>query len=161
MNWILSQWRLRRSMTFAGFAVGLMCCSCAAQVGGVARPVAAPQPVIIDTDIGDDIDDALAVGLALSSPELKIVGITSAWGDTELRARMLDRLLNETGRSDIPVAVGIEKQQWAARSRRLGGRSGSHLVSIRRRWTFAGADRTAARGDYADLAGADDESGGR
>jgi purine nucleosidase len=67
------------------------------------------QLVIIDTDIGDDIDDVLAVGLALSSPELKILGITSAWGDTELRARMLDRLLCETGRSDIPVAVGIEK----------------------------------------------------
>ncbi len=68
-----------------------------------------PELVIIDTDIGDDIDDVLAVGLALSSPELKILGITSAWGNTELRARMLDRLLCETGRSDIPVAVGIEK----------------------------------------------------
>jgi purine nucleosidase len=68
-----------------------------------------PQLVIIDTDIGDDIDDAFAVGLALSSPELKILGITSAWGDTALRARLLDRLLCETGRSDIPVAVGIEK----------------------------------------------------
>ena len=68
-----------------------------------------PQLVIIDTDIGDDIDDAFAVGLALSSPELKILGITSAWGDTALRARLLDRLLCETGRTDIPVAVGIEK----------------------------------------------------
>src|ERR1700733_10566816 len=67
------------------------------------------QKVIIDTDIGDDIDDAFAVGLALSSPELKVLGITSAWGDTELRARLLDRLLCETGRADIPVAVGIEK----------------------------------------------------
>ena len=55
------------------------------------------QKVIIDTDIGDDIDDVLAVGLALSSPELKILGISSAWGDTELRSRMLDRLLCETG----------------------------------------------------------------
>jgi purine nucleosidase len=68
-----------------------------------------PQLAIIDTDIGDDIDDAFAVGLALSSPELKILGITSAWGDTALRARLLDRLLCETGRTDIPVAVGIEK----------------------------------------------------
>jgi purine nucleosidase len=68
-----------------------------------------PQLVIIDTDIGDDIDDAFAVGLALSSPELKILGITSAWGDTALRARLLDRLLCETGRTDIPVAIGIEK----------------------------------------------------
>jgi purine nucleosidase len=68
-----------------------------------------PELVIIDTDIGDDFDDALAVGLAISSPELKILGITSAWGDTALRARLLDRLLCETGRTDIPVAVGIEK----------------------------------------------------
>ncbi len=68
-----------------------------------------PELVIIDTDIGDDIDDVLAIGLALSSPELKILGITSAWGDTALRARMIDRLLCQTGRTDIPVAVGIEK----------------------------------------------------
>jgi inosine-uridine nucleoside N-ribohydrolase len=68
-----------------------------------------PGLVIIDTDIGDDIDDVLAVGLALSSPEVRILGIESAWGDTALRARMIDRLLCETGRTDIPVAVGIEK----------------------------------------------------
>lgn len=67
------------------------------------------QMVIIDTDIGDDIDDVFAVGLALNSPELKILGITSAWGDTKLRARLLDRLLRETGRTDIPVAVGVER----------------------------------------------------
>jgi inosine-uridine nucleoside N-ribohydrolase len=65
------------------------------------------QLVILDTDIGDDIDDAFAVGLALSSPELKLVGITAAWGDTALRARMIDRLLCETGRADIPVAAGV------------------------------------------------------
>jgi purine nucleosidase len=74
-----------------------------------AATTAQPELVIIDTDIGDDIDDAFAVGLALASPELKIVGITSAWGDTALRARLLDRLLCETGRTDIPVAIGIEK----------------------------------------------------
>jgi purine nucleosidase len=70
--------------------------------------VSIPQPVIIDTDVGDDIDDAFALGLALSSPDLKILGITSAWGNTQLRARLLDRLLTETGHTDIPVAVGIE-----------------------------------------------------
>ena len=69
----------------------------------------APQKVIIDTDIGDDVDDAFAVALALQSPELKIVGITSAWGDTKLRARLLDRFLQEAGQPDIPVAIGIEK----------------------------------------------------
>jgi purine nucleosidase len=66
------------------------------------------QKVIIDTDIGDDVDDVFAVSLALASPELKILGITSAWGDTELRSRMLDRLLCEAGRSDIPVLSGVK-----------------------------------------------------
>ncbi len=66
-----------------------------------------PELVIFDTDIGDDIDDVFALGLALSSPELKIVGITSAWGDTALRSRMIDRVLCETGRSDIPVLTGV------------------------------------------------------
>jgi inosine-uridine nucleoside N-ribohydrolase len=68
---------------------------------------AKPELVIFDTDIGDDIDDVFALGLALSSPEFKIVGITSAWGDTALRSRMIDRVLCETGRSDIPVLTGV------------------------------------------------------
>src|SRR5258708_20006764 len=69
----------------------------------------AAEKIIIDTDIGGDIDDAFAVGLALQSPEFNILGISSAWGDTHLRARLLSRLLKEPGRTDIPVAMGIAK----------------------------------------------------
>ncbi len=65
-----------------------------------------PEKVIIDTDIGDDIDDAFAVALALRSPELEILGITTTFGDTETRAKLLDRFLAEVGRPDIPVATG-------------------------------------------------------
>jgi inosine-uridine nucleoside N-ribohydrolase len=68
---------------------------------------AAPHKVIVDMDIGDDIDDAFALGLLLQSPELEIIGITTAWGDTALRAQLLERLLRETGHSNIPVAQGI------------------------------------------------------
>jgi inosine-uridine nucleoside N-ribohydrolase len=68
----------------------------------------APQLSILDTDIGDDIDDAFALALALRSPELKILGITTAFGDTELRARLVDRYLKAVGRSDIPVAAGVQ-----------------------------------------------------
>lgn len=67
---------------------------------------AAPEKIIIDTDIGDDIDDAFAVALALGSPELQILGISTTFGDTETRAKLIDRLLGEVGRSDIPVAIG-------------------------------------------------------
>ena len=76
------------------------------QAPGDAATGAQPQLVIIDTDIGDDIDDAFALALALESPELKILGITTTFGDTEMRARLLDRYLAAAGRSDIPVAAG-------------------------------------------------------
>jgi purine nucleosidase len=94
-----------------------VCCLPTTSVCSFAQSIATnktdagPQKIIIDTDIGDDVDDAFAVGLALQSPEFKIVGITTAWGDTKLRARLLDRLLKDVGRSDIPVAVGIEKHK--------------------------------------------------
>src|SRR3979490_195214 len=68
---------------------------------------APPEKVIIDTDIGDDIDDAFAVALALRSPELQILGITTTFGDTETRAKLLDRFLAEVGRPEIPGAVGV------------------------------------------------------
>lgn len=67
---------------------------------------ATAEKIIIDTDIGDDVDDAFAVALALRSPELQIVGISTTFGDTETRAKLLDRLLGEAGRTDIPVAAG-------------------------------------------------------
>src|SRR5271167_396691 len=80
--------------------------SAAAQSGG-PKGVPASQKVIIDTDIGGDIDDAFAVALAVQSPEFRILGITTASGDTTMRARLVTRLLNETGHKEIPVAAGI------------------------------------------------------
>jgi inosine-uridine nucleoside N-ribohydrolase len=82
---------------------------CLAQSFALATtPRTAPaEKVIIDTDIGDDIDDAFAVALALRSPELQILGITTTFGDTEMRAKLLDRMLGEVGRADIPVAAGV------------------------------------------------------
>jgi inosine-uridine nucleoside N-ribohydrolase len=67
---------------------------------------AVPEKIIIDTDIGDDIDDAFALALALRSPELQILGVTATFGDTETRAKLLDRFLGEVGRADLPVAAG-------------------------------------------------------
>src|SRR5256885_17150816 len=56
---------------------------------------ASKNRIVLDTDIGDDVDDAFALALALSSPELEIVGITTAWGDTHLRTRLVERFLTE------------------------------------------------------------------
>jgi purine nucleosidase len=65
------------------------------------------QLVIIDTDIGDDIDDAFALALAERTPQFHILGITTAFGDTTLRAQLVIRFLAATGHPDIPVAAGI------------------------------------------------------
>ncbi len=79
------------------------------------------QKVIVDTDIGDDIDDAYALTLALHSPELEILGVTTAWGNTALRAQLAARLLAASGASKIPVVAGVpthskstfSQQAWA------------------------------------------------
>jgi purine nucleosidase len=65
-----------------------------------------PTPVFVDTDIGDDIDDALALALLLCSPELRVVGVSTVFGDTHLRARLAAYLLQTYGYPDVPVAAG-------------------------------------------------------
>jgi len=65
--------------------------------------------ILIDTDIGDDIDDALAIGFALSCPEVCVKAITTVYGDTETRAKLVLKLLRLFNREDIPVGVGIKK----------------------------------------------------
>ena len=75
-----------------------------------ATSAAEPQLVILDTDIGDDIDDAFALALILRSPELELLGVETAFGDTELRARLVDRYLAAVGRTEIPVLAGVKTE---------------------------------------------------
>jgi inosine-uridine nucleoside N-ribohydrolase len=91
---------------------------------------AVPQPsgktkIILDTDIGDDVDDAFALALAMRSPEVEMVGITTAWGDTALRARLVQRFLKENGAAEIPIAVGIATKSTANFSQSRWAQDGS------------------------------------
>lgn len=65
-----------------------------------------PTPMIIDTDLGSDIDDALALALAIASPEVELAGVTTVGGDTTLRAKMALRMLHAAGLAMVPVAAG-------------------------------------------------------
>lgn len=65
-------------------------------------------PVILDTDIGDDIDDTWALGLLLKSPELDLKLVVGDRGAAQYRARLLAKLLERAGRSDVPVGVGLD-----------------------------------------------------
>jgi inosine-uridine nucleoside N-ribohydrolase len=68
-----------------------------------------PIKIILDTDIGDDIDDAIALAFALGSPEFELVGVTTVYGDVEMRARIARRMVRLWGREDIPVVPGAER----------------------------------------------------
>jgi inosine-uridine nucleoside N-ribohydrolase len=77
-------------------------------------------PILLDTDIGTDIDDAFAVALIARSPELELLGATTVSGDTHARARLAAKLLWEAGLRRVPVVAGepgrplpIEQTRWA------------------------------------------------
>jgi inosine-uridine nucleoside N-ribohydrolase len=80
-------------------------------------------PVLIDTDIGADIDDAFALALAIASPEIELVGVTTVGGGNEYdpyvgqrkdrddhRAWLVCRFLTQTGSASISVAAGADPQ---------------------------------------------------
>jgi purine nucleosidase len=94
-----------------GARLALQCVACLAVCAWPASNWAqtaqsTPEKVIIDTDIGDDVDDAFALALAVKSPELEILGVTTTFGDTETRAKLTDRFLGEVGHPQIPVLAG-------------------------------------------------------
>ncbi|KAH1040017.1 hypothetical protein J1N35_041760 [Gossypium stocksii] len=72
----------------------------------MAAAAGEPKKIIIDTDPG--IDDAMAIFLALRSPEVEVIGLTTIYGNvyTTLATRNALHLLEVADRTDIPVAEG-------------------------------------------------------
>ena len=66
------------------------------------------EKYIIDTDIGDDVDDAFAVMLAAKS-KLDVIGITTFFRNSMQRAKMAKYFLRLIGREDIPIFAGVDK----------------------------------------------------
>jgi len=86
------------------------------------------KEIILDTDIGTDVDDAFAVALAARSPELNVKAVTVVWGDVDLRARIARKLLNLAGREDIPVAKGLGKPLTPGVEARMNGFEGKDFL---------------------------------
>ena len=63
--------------------------------------------VLLDTDIGSDIDDAVALAYLLANRECELLGITTVTGQPEKRAQLADALCRAAGRS-IPIFPGSE-----------------------------------------------------
>ena len=83
--------------------------------------MAAKIPVILDTDIGGDIDDTWALAMMLNSPELDVRLVTTTTRNTVERAKIVARMLEIAGRTDVPVGIGrrenenpIDQSGWVA-----------------------------------------------
>ena len=91
-------------MRVFSFVASLICI--AANATGAEQRV--PAPVIFDTDIGTDIDDAYALAALIHRPELQVLGVTTVSGDTKARARLAAKLLAVAGGHwvSLPVYAG-------------------------------------------------------
>ena len=65
------------------------------------------HPIILDTDIGSDVDDALALATLLGCDSINLLGITTVYGDTKLRAQIAQHLCHIAGRS-FPTFTGVQ-----------------------------------------------------
>lgn len=84
--------------------------------------------VILDTDIGTDVDDCLALAVVLGSPEIALEGVTCVYGDVQLRARMVHKLLRLRGRDDVPVILGTSAPLLGLRPIYWPGHEGAGLL---------------------------------
>jgi purine nucleosidase len=78
-------------------------------------------PFILDTDIGSDVDDALALAFALRHPDFDLRAVTTVSGDTHRRALIAKKLLRLAGRDDIEVAAGVGGAAADPHNRAEGG----------------------------------------
>ena len=65
-------------------------------------------PVLFDTDIGSDIDDAAALAYLLAQPECDLLGITTVSGEPSKRAALARAVCRAAGRENVPIHVGLE-----------------------------------------------------
>jgi len=78
--------------------------------------------ILIDTDIGGDVEDAFAVTLGALSFVVTITGITTVTGDTVLRARIAGKLLSILSKSKVPIYAGIGNPE------QMGGWEGKGIL---------------------------------
>src|SRR5215471_2753008 len=71
------------------------------------RQMTMTTKVILDTDIGSDIDDAVCLAYLLAQPQCELLGITTVTGEVEKRAMMASALCKVAGKQ-IPIYPGVD-----------------------------------------------------
>ena len=101
----------------------LSVCLTASVVAADSKPI----PIILDTDIGTDVDDAFALGLILASPELELRAVTTSGGQTEDRAWIVCRFSRSAARPGFRSLPGRSRR----RSRRSTIRFSTAAIRLR------------------------------
>lgn len=96
--------------------------------------------IILDTDMGTDVDDALALAFALSHPQINLRAVTTVSGDTVRRARIAKKLLLFAGRDDIEVAAGERGEQSQTQRSPEAGHEDAMLGDDARELPISGRD---------------------
>jgi len=86
------------------------------------------KKILLDTDIGTDVDDAVALALCLQSPEIDLAGVTIVAGDVDTRGQIALRMREAAWRSDIPVALGAREPIIGESRFAWGGWEGKGIV---------------------------------
>src|SRR5437016_2499354 len=63
-------------------------------------------PLVLDTDIGSDIDDAVALAYLLRQPRCELLGVTTVTGNVAQRAALCDVICRAAARDDVPIHTG-------------------------------------------------------
>ncbi len=102
--------------------------------------------IILDTDMGTDVDDAMCLTLALASPEIELVAVTTVSGNTDRRARISKRILELAGRDEVPVYAGRGEPVTAGSVFASTGKEGDGILAADETPSFedeAGTDAIA------------------
>ena len=87
------------------------------------------RPVIFDTDIGTDVDDILALVILAKAPELKLLGVTTVYGDTPFRAKIALATLQKLNKTAISVIPG-EQETISGRQIHWAGHEGEGICEL-------------------------------
>ena len=98
----------RRRLITQGATALATSLACTTPLPLIAKPLTpSPTKLLFDTDIGSDIDDAVALAYLLMQPSIDVLGITPVTGEARKRAALASRLLELAGQT-VPIFPGFE-----------------------------------------------------
>ncbi len=84
--------------------------------------------VILDTDIGSDVDDACALSFCLRHPEIQLEAVTCVYADVDIRAKIASKFV-QTAEQEVPVAKGLSQPLLREGDIYWGGHEGAEILA--------------------------------